>query len=656
MKGHAFAAVCLTHGRREWRAKSRHERRLFLAGPLTSASDLGAAVVGEAPTYLAVECTGFARSRTGLAPGLPESAGRDADGLLDFSAALAAGVAQLRYGPREFQFAIDLTVAQAPTTDEGWGVEPYDQPPPPIESPAEESDRQGKSKVRSRWNPYLSEFKGLVRIRRFLDGPVVPSQNDGRRFAPGFYVLALTVALLGSLASALSYASGAHSVELVPVINGTSDLKHKAVFGYFWEVRHCFWTLVGVPTVILLGMCTLRMIYAVLNELQPDRLKLDTIPAIPRSAAGQSPVAVLGALNRCRYTKCGIAAGLISLVVFFAVPFNEFLTFSPHHFGYVQSVFADRWATDGEVQKTLIIKDNKFKFDPPLEESKVGSFGIRVTGGSRTAAQKGCFWVFLVLDFGVQMCFVAFATWLGSKILFFLWDTYAAIFRGLAGPQGGGSARLNSKFFDSLRDLYTAIVVRLRGVRDRVLPQRCVQRYRSHVLIELDYFDERKRYGLAPLDKVLVCAGCYSLLIFVLHFLVPFLLTKLQEPWDGINFLFPTEFQHALNLINAILALSVLPLLFILFPSAIIDDLAKQAGTEVTNELERKSKMYGGSEEIDKKLQRIDQQHMLFSLPGIPATVTTLLVKAVAFGVFLYLGFFVLLYFSGYALAKAAGP
>ncbi|HTT12137.1 MAG TPA: ATP-binding protein [Burkholderiaceae bacterium] len=62
----------------------------------------------DANAYLAIECTGFAKSGA-LAAGLPESAGRS-DGLLTFDAATSAGRKQLDYAARPFRFAIDLAV------------------------------------------------------------------------------------------------------------------------------------------------------------------------------------------------------------------------------------------------------------------------------------------------------------------------------------------------------------------------------------------------------------------------------------------------------------------------------------------------------------------------------------------------------------------
>lgn len=109
--GHALAAVSLEHGLADWNGY-RPERSWFDRAPVTDASKLRELV--QSGAYVAVECTGFARSER-LAhqadPAFPETVGR-IDGLLPFERALAAGGEQLESAVRPFQFAIDVAVAQ----------------------------------------------------------------------------------------------------------------------------------------------------------------------------------------------------------------------------------------------------------------------------------------------------------------------------------------------------------------------------------------------------------------------------------------------------------------------------------------------------------------------------------------------------------------
>jgi len=107
--GHAFVMVSLSHRLPEWCQPSRPEWKDFRAGPLIDAGRLKERVDGG--WYLAVECTGFARSAT-LAPGLPEGRSRDTNGLLPFDAAVAAGRAQFDEPKRELEYVIDMAVAR----------------------------------------------------------------------------------------------------------------------------------------------------------------------------------------------------------------------------------------------------------------------------------------------------------------------------------------------------------------------------------------------------------------------------------------------------------------------------------------------------------------------------------------------------------------
>jgi hypothetical protein len=110
-KGHAFAAVSLSHRGSEWE-DYRKEYALFSRGPLKDPNELWALIEDE--SWLAVECTGFARSLTMEGPE-PESQCRNAGGVMAFEDALRAGQAQLQYqdrlGEGEF-YAFDIILEQ----------------------------------------------------------------------------------------------------------------------------------------------------------------------------------------------------------------------------------------------------------------------------------------------------------------------------------------------------------------------------------------------------------------------------------------------------------------------------------------------------------------------------------------------------------------
>src|SRR5262249_22318054 len=111
-EGHALAAVSLTH---EFRNADDHRRYLYDAlaknepGKFFSDKALFlAAISGDKPKYLAVECTGFAVGKT-----LPAPAGheRNEEGRLSFEAALAAGRDALGAAGPRLLYAIDVSIA-----------------------------------------------------------------------------------------------------------------------------------------------------------------------------------------------------------------------------------------------------------------------------------------------------------------------------------------------------------------------------------------------------------------------------------------------------------------------------------------------------------------------------------------------------------------
>jgi len=120
IEGHALAAVSLTHGLRQ--RIYRPDVKLFETAPLTDAAAMRSLVSGEKPSYLAVECTGFAQSeilgRVGRDP-FPESVGRE-HGVMTFERAIAAGREQLQGDRRPLHFALDIAAARF-----DWRIEAY---------------------------------------------------------------------------------------------------------------------------------------------------------------------------------------------------------------------------------------------------------------------------------------------------------------------------------------------------------------------------------------------------------------------------------------------------------------------------------------------------------------------------------------------------
>ena len=120
IEGHALAAVSLTHGLRQ--RSYRPDAGLFQTAPLTDAAAMRSLVAGEQPSYLAVECTGFAQSQMlGRASGnpFPESIGR-ANGVMTFDRAITAGREQLEGDRLPPSFALDVATARF-----DWRIEAY---------------------------------------------------------------------------------------------------------------------------------------------------------------------------------------------------------------------------------------------------------------------------------------------------------------------------------------------------------------------------------------------------------------------------------------------------------------------------------------------------------------------------------------------------
>lgn len=120
INGHALAAVSLDFDLRNYEASTRRkERILFQNGqPLTDADKLRQLI--DSGSYVAVECTGFARSTSQtLSSSYPEGIERTTDGLLSFERACKAGREQLNTD-RKLIFALDLAIAHYE-----WKIKPY---------------------------------------------------------------------------------------------------------------------------------------------------------------------------------------------------------------------------------------------------------------------------------------------------------------------------------------------------------------------------------------------------------------------------------------------------------------------------------------------------------------------------------------------------
>lgn len=108
VQGHALAAVSVKCGKDLWDDWARDEKAYFDKALLTDVTHLRELI--DRRVYVAVECTGFAASKT-LPATRPEGIGRK-DGLLPFERAVAAGREQLDLTDRPFVFALDIATTR----------------------------------------------------------------------------------------------------------------------------------------------------------------------------------------------------------------------------------------------------------------------------------------------------------------------------------------------------------------------------------------------------------------------------------------------------------------------------------------------------------------------------------------------------------------
>jgi hypothetical protein len=167
--GHALAAVSLKFNLRQWNDSSpdrRREKSLFRdkrgqVQPLTDTAELHKLI--DSGNYVAVECTGFARSTSQtLSSSFPEGIGRTSEGFLPFERARQAGREQLEQPDRQLIFALDIAIAHY-----DWKITP-----PPFHTPAYLWDRNRIQVVRLFRDPF---FKSINSIAISNDGQILAS-------------------------------------------------------------------------------------------------------------------------------------------------------------------------------------------------------------------------------------------------------------------------------------------------------------------------------------------------------------------------------------------------------------------------------------------------------------------------------------------------
>lgn len=111
IKSHALVAVSLNYQLREWNEYGRERQNFNKQELFTGEANLKTLQnLIDYDAYIAIECTGFASSKT-LRGSQPEELERKEDGFLTFERAVKAGSEQLNNKDRPFKYAIDIAVA-----------------------------------------------------------------------------------------------------------------------------------------------------------------------------------------------------------------------------------------------------------------------------------------------------------------------------------------------------------------------------------------------------------------------------------------------------------------------------------------------------------------------------------------------------------------
>jgi hypothetical protein len=196
LEGHAFAAVYVSHGLRDWNA-TRPGRASFDAHPLADGKVLLKMI--DDGLLVAVECTGFAHSEElgqKPNPNYPETVGRSG-GVMTSDRALEAGRQQLQ-GSREFGYAIDIAVAHY-----GWRIttlpstplyNSFRSAPPSVKSHIK--IRQFEALIKDRTENFVGRKKIIERIDEILRSPQSRSGYVVLRGEPGVGKTALMAHLI----------------------------------------------------------------------------------------------------------------------------------------------------------------------------------------------------------------------------------------------------------------------------------------------------------------------------------------------------------------------------------------------------------------------------------------------------------------------------
>jgi hypothetical protein len=293
-------------------------------------------------------------------------------------------------------------------------------------------------------NPLLSEFEGLPVLRRLTVG----------RLALGWIVLLVFVwAALATL-----FAWLAHANCVTQTFRGPKDEIFPVVFGYWAELNHGPYHLIGVPLVMIFSAWFIQQTSDALEALTHGR---NANLYLTSGEGNETPSKRIGKHNQRIFRVILPMSFLLSA---YTVYTNEYGTYDAKHIGWVQAPkFGDKWsAMDGQSINEIVFELPRhlehFRSEDPQKAS--GIWLVHSRRGCAIGPRGDRFaYPFLTLALGHQILSYALGMWIAAKMLFVL-IVFFVVF-----------CRIDQEHAQGLR-------------------------------IRLKFHDEEKRFGLGSLDEV----------------------------------------------------------------------------------------------------------------------------------------------------------
>lgn len=351
----------------------------------------------------------------------------------------------------------------------------------------------------------------------------------------GGFALGVTAAVAGAIAIYLARL-GCADCFCITLTHDSTTLK--IVFGYIAELNHGPFQMLGVPILLPLAGWLLEMVHHELKVLAARGRFFRWSAAGSPEPIGDG-LAEIGRLNRRWFTWL---TPLAFLVPFAVVSLVESRSYNAEHVGWVQAEFFGAWSGAGTLDalgnenfrraagaRLRALEEAKSK-DPgnqaraTKEETAASVAGtpeaVKVSLVRREPGTQRNRWTrpFVALALALQALSVGYFAWLGLKLLFMFGLVYYLV-RG---------CRLAAEFDDAfLRRLATCPAKNTPNAAEEdrgydAPPKSGVQPRSPRLLLFVDCFDQKERFGLKVFDRVydlalvLLAIGATTLLLSAL--------------------------------------------------------------------------------------------------------------------------------------------